>query len=47
MASRDGERKWSREANPSIPATRRFAHSQPTETDYDHELCYVAVLGEK
>ena len=47
IASSDGEREWSRAASRSINVTRHFAHTQRIETDYDDELCYVAVLGEK
>jgi hypothetical protein len=46
IARRDGEREWARTAGPSNSGTRHFAHTQRTETDYDDELCYVAVLGE-
>lgn len=46
MARRDGGREWAWTAEPSVNGTLHFAHTQCTETDYDDELRYVAVLGE-
>lgn len=45
--SRNGTPEWTRSAPPSSTDVRDPAHEQCAEIDYEDELCYVAVLGEK